>query len=70
MIGAFLLRYKLHVYRQDPLGGGGGGRLGMFKNFLFGTCILSIAVLCCCFKAMLLVRILPFRGLINANNFC
>ena len=58
MIGAFLLRYKLHVYRQDPLGGG-GGRLGMFKNFSFGTCILSIAVLCCCFKAMSLVRILP-----------
>ena len=27
MIGAFLLRYKLHVYRQDSLGGGGVGKV-------------------------------------------
>ena len=80
MIGAFLLRYKLHVYRQDPLGGG-GGRLGMFKtlgshvtvsiSLLYLRFSLSLlqfqlisllfvaisAVLCCCFKAMSLVRI-------------
>ena len=47
------------MYIDKTLLGGGGGRLGMFKNFSFGTCILSIAVLCCCFKAMSLVRILP-----------